>query len=376
MKVLNVAGARPNFVKIAPILRAMQRHPQLEPILVHTDQHYSPELSRSFFEELAIPAPDFNLGAGSGSHAQQTARIMLAFEPVLLQCQPDLVLLVGDVNSTLACALVAAKRGVRVAHVEAGLRSFDRSMPEELNRILTDQLADVLFTPSIEAGENLRREGIEQERIQFVGNVMIDSLRRHLDEAVARSVWRRWSLQPKQYAVLTLHRPSNVDDRETLLRIIRTMVLLQERVPIVFPVHPRTGPSIRGLTERGECSTPSNLHITDPLGYLDFMSLVSRSALVLTDSGGVQEECTYLGVPCLTLRSHTERPVTVTEGTNVVVGLDRDRILREAGAILEGRFKQGRIPAFWDGETAPRIVDVLLRGETGVVSPLKVATAP
>lgn len=373
MRILNVVGARPNFVKIAPILRAMQGHPQLEPLLVHTGQHYDQELSGTFFEEMAIPTPNFTLGVGSGTHAEQTARIMLAFEPVLLKCRPDLVLLVGDVNSTLACALVAAKCGIRMAHVEAGLRSFDRCMPEEVNRVLTDRLADVLFTTSVEAGENLRREGLETERIHFVGNVMIDSLRHHLDDAVARAAWRRWSLEPKRYAVLTLHRPSNVDEAETLTEILRTMALLQERVPILFPGHPRAAARIRSLAHRYGYSALPNLHVTRPLGYLDFISVLSHSALMLTDSGGVQEECTYLGVPCLTLRERTERPETVVDGTNIVVGLQRDRILREAAAILEGRFKHGRIPALWDGQTAPRIIEVLLRGEAA--APALVAAA-
>ena len=368
--VLHVVGARPNFVKIAAILQAMGTVDELKSTLVHTSQHYGREMSDWFFEDMGIPHPDFCLGVGSGTHAEQTARIMLAFEPVLEQCRPDLVLVVGDVNSTLACALVAAKRNVSVAHVEAGLRSFDRSMPEEINRILTDQLSTVLFTTSPDAGENLRREGVDAERVHFVGNVMIDSLRRYLPAAIELAPWKRWSVEPKRYAVVTLHRPSNVDEAGTLRKILGTLKLLQERIPIVFPVHPRTRASMRQVITAEECARLPSVHFTEPLRYLEFVGLLSQSAMVLTDSGGIQEECTYLGIPCLTLRATTERPVTVTEGTNVIVGTDQDRILAEAQAILAGRGKAGRVPALWDGQAAQRIVDVLRR------QPRSVPTTP
>jgi UDP-N-acetylglucosamine 2-epimerase (non-hydrolysing) len=357
--ILHVVGARPNFVKISAILRAMQTVGELKSTLVHTSQHYGQEMSDWFFEDMKIRDPDFCLGVGSGTHAEQTARIMLAFEPVLETCRPDLVLVVGDVNSTLACALVAAKLHFKIAHVEAGLRSFDRTMPEEINRILTDQLSDVLFTTSADAGENLRREGIRAERIHFVGNVMIDTLRQYLKPAIEIAAWKRWSLEPKTYAVVTLHRPSNVDDSRMLLKILETLEILQEQVPIIFPVHPRTRASISGLIAVEARARMPNVHFTEPLRYLEFIGLLSQSAMALTDSGGIQEECTSLGIPCLTLRSSTERPVTVTEGTNVVVGTDRDRILAEARAILMGRGKTGGVPALWDGQAAQRIVDVL-----------------
>jgi len=361
MVMLSVVGARPNFVKIAPILNAIRPYPEFRSVLVHTEQHYSDKMSASFFEELGIPEPDFSLGVGSGTHAQQTARAMVAFEQVLQGCPADLVLLVGDVNSTLACALVAAKSGILIAHVEAGLRSFDRSMPEELNRVLTDQLADVLFTPSPEAEGNLLREGIRSERIHFVGNVMIDTLVAHLDRAVAKAAWRKWSLPPGQYAVLTLHRPSNVDHDETLIEFIGAIRALQEDVPVIFPAHPRTAGRLQACGLDRELRGLPNLRLVEALDYVEFLSLLCRSQLVLTDSGGVQEESTYLGIPCLTLRENTERPATVNAGTNRVVGIDAARILAAARTILSGRVPPRTIPPLWDGHAARRIVDVLRR---------------
>lgn len=359
--ILSVVGARPNFVKIAPILEAIQLYPEFRSVLVHTEQHYSDDMSVSFFKELGIPQPDYSLGVGSGTHAQQTTRAMIAFEDVLEACPASLVVLVGDVNSTLACALVAAKRGVRIAHIEAGLRSFDRSMPEELNRILTDQLADLLFTTSPEAEENLLREGIEPGRIHFVGNVMIDTLVAHLGEAIARAAWRKWSLTPGRYAVLTLHRPANVDCDGRLSEIMRAIATLQRDLPVVFPAHPRTLSCLKALGVEQQLRALPNLHLTEPLGYLDFLSLLARSGLVLTDSGGVQEESTYLGIPCLTLRENTERPVTVAVGTNMVIGVQAERIRDTLKAVLSGNVKASGIPPLWDGRTAGRIVKILRR---------------
>lgn len=358
--ILHVVGARPNFVKVFALLDAMRIHPVFRSVLVHTGQHYDWGLSGALFAEMAIPQPDVHLGIGSGSHAEQTARIMLAFEPVVERCRPDLVLVVGDVNSTLAAALVAAKRGVRIAHVEAGLRSFDRSMPEEINRVLTDQLADFLFTHSPEAAAHLLREGIPQERIRFVGNVMIDALIRHLPQAQARRAWRRWGLAPKGYALLTLHRPSNVDETDVLRQLLDAVVALEE-IPVLFPVHPRTRIRLAATGLEAIVSRHPRLHLIEPLGYLDFLSLLGDCALVLTDSGGIQEESTYLGVPCLTLRERTERPVTVTQGTNVLVGVNRERILGAARAVLAGQVKPGHVPELWDGQAAHRIVRILER---------------
>ena len=344
MKLLLVAGARPNFMKIAPLLRAFRARPdRFVPVLVHTGQHYDDLMSDVFFQELEIPRPDVHLGVGSGTHAVQTARIMEAFEKVLAADRPDWVIVVGDVNSTLACSVVAAKMSppVPVAHVEAGLRSRDLSMPEEINRIVTDSLSHLLFTTSPDAGRNLRAEGVDPRRIHHVGNVMIDTLRRFADRADASDVMRRLGLRPP-FALLTLHRPSNVDNEASLRRIFAALGELARDLPIVFPVHPRTvtGLSSLGirLEGRGSASDPDSdrgLRPIEPLGYLDFLHLQKRAALVLTDSGGVQEETSILGVPCLTLRENTERPITLSRGTNRLVGSDPRRILTEARRILK-----------------------------------------
>src|SRR5262245_59211824 len=327
MNIVNVVGARPNFMKMAPIVAEMGRHPSIRSRLVHTGQHDDAAMSQLFFHELGMPRPDVYLGVGSGTHTTQTARVMLDFEPVLLEDRPDVVVVVGDVNSTLACALVAVKMGIRVAHVEAGLRSFDRSMPEEINRILTDAISDLLLIPSPDGRENLLREGIPEERIRFVGNVMIDTLRQHQEKALARPILRDLRIVPRGYAVLTLHRPSNVDDPETLARLIDVVDTVQRRLPLVFPLHPRTRAMLdqHGLGAR--LREVPGLRLTDPLGYLDFLAPMSQARVVLTDSGGIQEETTALGVPCLTLRENTERPITVTQGTNRLVGRDPRRIL-------------------------------------------------
>lgn len=360
LKVLNVVGARPNFMKVAPIVEAMKRRErEFSPLVVHTGQHYDPAMSDAFFRDLELPEPDVYLGVGSASHAAQTAAVMAAFEPVVLREQPDWVVVVGDVNSTLACALVCAKLGVRVAHVEAGLRSRDRTMPEEINRVLTDQISDLLFTPSADADENLLAEGIRPERIRLVGNVMIDSLLRHLPRASQSTI--KQDLRLQEYAVLTLHRPSNVDDPSTLHRILAAVEEIGSRIPVVFPVHPRTQKMITDLPLGKRLMKGTNgLSLIDPLGYLDFLSLYSGARLVLTDSGGIQEETTFLGIPCVTLRENTERPITVSVGTNTVVGTDPEKILAAAFASLGQPANQPVSIPLWDGHAAERILDSLM----------------
>jgi UDP-N-acetylglucosamine 2-epimerase (non-hydrolysing) len=361
LKIINVVGARPNFMKVAPLVEAMKREPdKYLPLVVHTGQHYDAKMSDSFFQDLELPAPDVHLGVGSASHAAQTAAVMERFEPVVLREKPDWVLVVGDVNSTIACALVCVKLGIKVAHVEAGLRSRDRTMPEEINRLLTDQISDLLFTPSADADANLRAEGIPEERIRLVGNIMIDSLYKHLERARQSSIKTQLGLKETAYAVLTLHRPSNVDDPKVFGRILQSLETIATKVPIVFPVHPRTRKMIDefGLNDRIEKA--QGLRLIDPLGYLDFLGLYSTARLVLTDSGGIQEETTALGIPCLTLRENTERPVTVEMGTNTVVGTDSEKITTHALAALNGNGNRtGRIPPFWDGHTAERILAAL-----------------
>ncbi|MGI9067512.1 MAG: non-hydrolyzing UDP-N-acetylglucosamine 2-epimerase [Pyrinomonadaceae bacterium] len=359
LKVINVVGARPNFMKVAPIVEAMKRREQeFTPLVVHTGQHYDAAMSDFFFRDLELPQPDVYLGVGSASHAAQTAAVIERFEPVVIKEKPDWVIVVGDVNSTLACALVCVKLGVKVAHVEAGLRSGDRTMPEEINRLLTDQIADLLFTPSEEAGENLRSEGIPAERIRFVGNVMIDSLIKHLPRAKESTV--RQDLQLNEYAVLTLHRPSNVDDPRTLSRILEAIETIGNRIPIVFPVHPRTQKMITDLASAERVLSAANgLMFINPLGYLDFLSLYSGARLVLTDSGGIQEETSVLGIPCLTLRENTERPITVMTGTNTIVGTDPEKIIAAAFAALNETVRQPVSIPLWDGRTAERIVAAL-----------------
>lgn len=360
LKVINVVGARPNFMKVAPIVAAMKKRPsQFQPLVVHTGQHYDAAMSDSFFQDLNLPQPDTHLGVGSASHAAQTAAVMERFEPVVLREKPDWVLVVGDVNSTLACALVCVKLGVKVAHVEAGLRSRDRTMPEEINRLLTDQIADLLFTPSTDADENLIAEGIPRERIRFVGNVMIDSLQKNL--GVARNLPTKEQLGlTGDYALLTLHRPSNVDMRESFEPILSALEVIASKLPIVFPVHPRTKKTIAELGLSDRVASIKELHVVEPLGYLDFLNLLSRARLVLTDSGGIQEETTALGIPCLTLRENTERPITVEMGTNVIVGSDSTKIIAEATAALNGSEKNvTRQPPLWDGHTSERILNAL-----------------
>jgi UDP-N-acetylglucosamine 2-epimerase (non-hydrolysing) len=349
MKILNIVGARPNFMKIAPIVEQMKKAPDLNGILVHTGQHYSEGMSDVFFRDLGIPFPDVHLGVGSGSHAEQTARVMVEFEKVCVREKPDLVLVVGDVNSTMACSIVAAKLHIAVAHVEAGLRSFDRTMPEEINRLVTDALASMLFTTSRDADENLKREGVDASKIFFVGNVMIDTLLKQRQKAAALQI-----AKPKKYALVTLHRPSNVDDPSILGPILGALDEISKSIPVLFPIHPRTAKSIRdfGLSMNGICTM-------DPLGYLEFLNLEAGAAVVLTDSGGLQEETTILGVPCLTLRHNTERPVTITQGSNTVVGTDKTRILEAFRRIMSGEWKPSGPPELWDGHAAERIVGII-----------------
>jgi UDP-N-acetylglucosamine 2-epimerase (non-hydrolysing) len=361
VKVLLIAGARPNFMKVAPIYAEMKRRPdEFEPKIVHTGQHYDAAMSDAFFVDLGMPQPDVHLGVGSGSHAVQTAKIMMEFEPVVIRRKPDWVLVVGDVNSTIACALVCSKLGVKVAHVEAGLRSGDRTMPEEINRILTDAISDLLFTTSQDADENLQREGISKNKVRFVGNVMIDSLMDHLKLAERSSIREDLGVSAGEYAVLTLHRPSNVDTIETFSGILSALLEVSARVPIVFPVHPRTRAKIDEFGY-GELIRNSAIRLIDPLGYLDFMRLYSGAKIVLTDSGGLQEETTVLGIPCLTLRNNTERPVTVELGTNELVGVDPQKIVTAAEKILtRDEEAPHSIPPLWDGKAAGRICDELI----------------
>ena len=362
IKILNVVGARPNFMKIAPIMEAYKSSGKVEPLIVHTGQHYDEQMSKLFFCQLEIPKPDINLGVGSSSHAVQTSKIMRAFEPVVLKYKPDAVLVVGDVNSTIACGLVAVKLGVKLIHVEAGLRSFDRSMPEEINRVLTDSISDFLFCTEQSGVNNLIREGILEEKIFFVGNVMIDTLLKSRVKAQESNILRILDLDNNDFAVLTLHRPVNVDNPVVLSQIFDALEIIQKKIPIVFPVHPRTRKNLSQSTLDKHLKGLPNLILTDPLGYLDFLKLMDSAKLVLTDSGGIQEETTILGVSCLTLRDNTERPVTVTEGTNFVVGTNSDSIIKAALNILKnGCPRKTKHPKYWDGKAAERIVEILIK---------------
>jgi UDP-N-acetylglucosamine 2-epimerase (non-hydrolysing) len=354
MRILHVVGARPNFMKAAPVYRALAKR-GYEQILVHTGQHYDAMMSDVFFSGLEIPNPDESLNVGSGSHAQQTASIMSLFEPVVLARKPDIVLVYGDVNSTVAAAMVCSKLGIRIGHVEAGLRSFDRSMPEEINRLITDQLADLLFTPSTDGDENLAREGIAQEKIFFVGNVMIDTLIRFLPKADEVYPKLKTDLSLTSYGLVTLHRPSNVDEESTFLPMLEVLDSLSDKLPLIFPVHPRTRQ--KWADRLAQCNP--NLRTIDPLGYLEFLALQKNATVVITDSGGIQEETTYLGVPCLTLRENTERPVTLTFGTNVLIGRDWELLKHHFHEALKIQHKVASIPPLWDGNAAGRIADVL-----------------
>ena len=378
MKILSVVGARPNFIKIAPISEGLKIK-GISHTLVHTGQHYDYRMSKFFFDDLGLPKPDIDLGVGSGTHAQQTAEIIKRFEPVVNRTNPDIVVVVGDVNSTMATALTAVKLDIPVAHVEAGLRSFDRSMPEEINRILTDTISSLHFTTEQSANKNLIREGIPEEGIFFVGNTMIDTLLKHVDKASNSDILERLGVKSGEYGIITLHRPSNVDKREKLQNILEALGEIARVLPLIFPCHPRTKGRIIefGLnylvnnlpsppfSKGGKGGFRKAVFVIDPLGYLDFLKLMKEARIVFTDSGGIQEETTVLGIPCLTLRYNTERPITITSGTNVLVGSDKERIINEARKRLNGLSTEYSIPPLWDGHAAKRIVDIILNKVTG-----------
>ncbi len=367
-KIILVAGARPNFMKIAPLMHALKDHSKITAVLVHTGQHYDVQMSGRFFDELNIPQPDINLEVGSASHAVQTARIMEGFEKVCLDEKPDTILVVGDVNSTAACTMVAAKLNIKTIHYEAGLRSNDRTMPEEINRLVTDAISDVFFTTSKDADENLVKEGVDKAKIDMVGNLMIDSLVANLPKAQLtdlqfdllnkdKSIKLGVDFYEFDYGVMTFHRPSNVDDKESLTKLVHIWGEISNSIPLVFPVHPRTYKNIQNYGLQSVIDSYPKLYFISPLGYLQFLHLVSKSKFALTDSGGIQEETTYLNIPCLTVRPNTERPVTVWEGSNKLIKVDE--IESEVKLILEGKGKKGSCPKFWDGKTAQRIVSII-----------------
>jgi UDP-N-acetylglucosamine 2-epimerase (non-hydrolysing) len=350
-----IAAARPNFMKIAPLYHALKKEEWAQPIIVHTGQHYDLNMSDAFLQDLRLPDPDVHLGVGSGSHAEQTGKVMMAYEQVLIETWPDLVIVVGDVNSTMAATLAASKLGVKIGHLEAGLRSFDRTMPEEINRLVTDALADILWTSSLDADENLLREGVPREKIHRVGNIMIDSLEMLRGPIEEQTTYRKFNLDSSEYGVVTLHRPSNVDNNDVLNDLCAKLVRISKDLPLVFPIHPRTRKSLvqKGLMKLLDGS--NSLHVTEPLSYIPFMNLIFHCRLAITDSGGLQEETTYLGIPCLTMRPNTERPITISEGTNELCSTEQ--MENKVSAILNGRSFRGRIPEFWDGQTAGRVVD-------------------
>jgi UDP-N-acetylglucosamine 2-epimerase (non-hydrolysing) len=360
MKIINIVGARPNFMKIAPLMEQYRHHSSIEPLLVHTGQHYDEKMSDLFFRQLGIPEPDINLEIGSGTHAFQTAEIMKAFEPVVLEHKPDAVLVVGDVNSTIACGLVAVKLGVKLIHVEAGLRSCDRSMPEEINRVLTDSISDLLFCTEQSGVDNLLREGISPNRIHMVGHVMIDTLLRNKEKAKKSNILNLLNLDEDDFAVLTLHRPSNVDDPVIFGGILDALTIIQNDMPVIFPIHPRTRKNLVSCSLGKRLEEMPGFRLTDPLGYLDFLKLMSNAKVVITDSGGIQEETTILQVPCLTLRENTERPVTTKLGTNQIVGTNPKTIIQAYKRAVNGPLRKPVIPPLWDGRAAERIVKILL----------------
>jgi len=364
LKLILVCGARPNFMKIAPLIFAIEKHnkdkkqkKKIDHLLVHTGQHYDVKMSDAFFRELDIPQPDFNLEVGSSSHAVQTAEIMVRFEKICLQEKPDWIVVVGDVNSTMACTIVASKLWIKVAHVEAGLRSFDRFMPEEINRLVTDTLADLLLTPSKDADKNLLHEGVSKNKIKLVGNIMVDTLLTHVEKARQLCPYKHYGLSQKEYIFITLHRPSNVDSKASLSIIIKHLVSLSRKLSVIFPMHPRTRKNLINFGLQKQITKTKSLIICDPIGYHETIGLVDKSTFVLTDSGGLQEETTVLGIPCLTLRQNTERPITITQGTNQLTSLDT--LESDMARLISGKYKKGRIPKFWDGHTAERIVSIL-----------------
>ncbi len=358
IKVLNVVGARPNFMKVAPLHAAFQTHGGFHSMIVHTGQHYDEKMSDIFFRQLELPHPDVYLGVGSGSHAEQTGRVMIGFEEIVLREKPDLILVVGDVNSTLACSLVAAKCQIPLAHVEAGLRSWDRRMPEEVNRIVTDRLANYLMITEQSGIDNLIAEGISEDKIFFTGNVMIDSLVKFREKAAQTTIMRELELSPQSFVLMTMHRPSNVDEASGLRIIVRIIEHLTSLRRVIFPIHPRTLKQLESFGLAKQLHALSNLTLLDPLGYLEFLSLMENAALLITDSGGIQEETTYLQVPCLTLRENTERPVTVELGTNELMAIDAEKVNQRASEILSGKNVQGSIPPLWDGHASERIAQV------------------
>jgi UDP-N-acetylglucosamine 2-epimerase (non-hydrolysing) len=361
VKIINVVGARPNLMKIAPLMNAYSKCDAIEPLLVHTGQHYDENMSDLFFRQLGISEPDLNLEIGSASHAVQTAEIMKAFEPVVLEHEPDAVLVVGDVNSTIACGTVAVKLGVKLIHVEAGLRSFDRTMPEEINRMITDAISDLLFCTEQSGVDNLRREGVSEDKIHLVGNVMIDTLLEHRVKADQSTILEELALVNGDYAVITLHRPANVDNRKSLEGLIEALEFVQNDVTVVFPAHPRTRAKFEEFGMGSRLAAMSNLRILDPIGYLDFLKLIASARVVLTDSGGIQEETTILKVPCLTLRENTERPITLEVGSNQLVGVDPAKIIAAYREVATGKAVDSQIPPLWDGHAAERIVEILQR---------------
>jgi len=357
-KVISVVGARPNFMKVAPIHKAFQKYKNsITHLICHTGQHYDEKMSKVFFDDLELPKPHFYLGIGSGSHAEQTAKVMMEFEKILLQEKPDLVIVVGDVNSTIACSLTASKLHIKVAHVEAGLRSFDMKMPEEINRILTDRISDFLFVTEKSGLENLKHEGVPDEKVFFTGNVMIDSLNNYIEKAKSSPVMKELGLEPGKFVLMTMHRPSNVDSETQLKSLVNLISSVSQKRKIVFPVHPRTRKNLENFNLILQLN--SNVILTDPIGYLDFINLIKNAELILTDSGGIQEESTFLGIQCITLRTTTERPVTVDVGTNLLIGDDFNLAEKAALENLNGKIKKGSIPDLWDGKAAERITEVL-----------------
>lgn len=378
-KIVHVVGARPNYMKVGPLFKTIEKHNRsfpnqgIEQYIVHTGQHYGPEMSELFFSELDMPKPFMNLGVGSGSHAFQTANTMLSFEKVLEELKPELVVVVGDVNSTLACAITAKKIGIKIAHIEAGLRSFDRSMPEEINRVLVDSISDLLFTTEYTANENLKNEGIDTEKIFFVGNIMVDSLVSHINRAHKLKTLEKIGISknghsPPHYGLLTMHRPSNVNNAKILTGLLETVSLLSKEIPIIFPAHPRVAKQISRMNldqnfrnKDGQITDKMGFSMTKPLSYLDMLNLMQSALFVITDSGGIQEETTFLGIPCLTIRENTERPVTIQSGTNILVGQDPRRLGNEVKKIISGKKKSGFVPPLWDGKTSFRILEVVLQ---------------
>ncbi len=361
IKIISVVGARPNFMKIAPIHRELQKFKsEINHLICHTGQHYDENMSKVFFNDLELPKPDYYLGIGSGTHAEQTAKIMIKFEKVLIKENPDLIIVVGDVNSTIACTLVAKKMGIKIAHVEAGLRSFDMEMPEEINRILTDRISDYLFVTEQSGLDNLKNEGVDDKKVYFVGNTMIDSLVYYKEKISQSNILNELKLKKQKYVLVTLHRPSNVDTGSSLEKLIKFLNRLAEESKVVFPIHPRTKLNLEKY-ELIKSLNPTVI-LTDPIGYINFQALVKNTALVITDSGGIQEETTYLGVQCITLRTTTERPITVEIGTNQLIGLELEKAEKTCLYVLSGNKKEGKIPKKWDGKTAERIVKVLLNG--------------